>query len=301
MAGYFYELKLDGVRILAEKNGARVSLYYRSGRDATASYPEIVSAVAALSPDRFILDGEIIAFDDAGLPSFERLQRRIAPKRSVEAVAREEPVAFVAFDVLSVSSVSVLNVALEKRRELLDRIVPADGAVTRFPVADGDGTALFALCKERGMEGLVAKRAGSVYTPGERGTAWSKIKLTRAADFVVVAFRKGKIGKRSLQALCLASYADGHFRYRGDVGGGFDDAELSAFERTLTERAGAMGATDTRVAVTGLTQETNLVFVPPEIVVRIEYGNVTSDGSLRHPVFRGVRPDLVAADCELFE
>ncbi len=295
LPGHFYELKLDGVRILAEKDGDTTELFYRSGRRATDSYPEIARAVSALAPARLLLDGEIIAFDDRGIPSFERLQHRIAPKPG--NATNLEPVAFVAFDVLSVCGVSVMAVPLTKRRQLLERVVPESGLCTRFPVAIGDGNALLQMCKERGMEGLVAKSPTSTYAPGDRGPAWAKIKITRAADFVVVGFTKGEVGKRRLRALCLASWEDGQLRYRGDVGSGFDDAELSAFEGALKELAA--GAGDAKVA--GLDRDRNRVLVRPEIIVRVEYQSVLSEGVLRFPVFKGLRPDLAITDCALGE
>lgn len=294
--GWFYELKLDGVRILAEKNGSTTELYYRSGRRATDSYPEIARAVSALAPERLLLDGEIIAFDAQGIPSFEELQHRIAPQPG--KTANLTPVAFVAFDVLSVSGASVMRLPLVKRRELLELLVPESGLCTRFPVAIGDGTALLEMCRARGMEGLVAKNPASIYVPGDRSAAWAKIKITRAADFVVIGFTKGEVGKRRLRALCIASWEDGRLRYRGDVGSGFDDAELSAFEGALRELA---VGTDGAPAIVGLDRDRNRVLTRPEIIVRVEYQSVLSEGVLRFPVFKGLRPDLAIADCVLGE
>jgi len=292
--GHFYELKLDGVRILAEKKGNTTELYYRSARRATESYPEIARAVSALAPNDVVLDGEIIAFDERGIPSFEVLQHRIAPHSGRSAAAT--PVAFVAFDVLTICGVNVMRVPLAQRRALLEAVVPESGVVVRFPAAIGDGTTLFEMCKERGMEGLVAKSPSSVYVPGDRGTAWSKIKITRAGDFVVIGFTKGEVGKRRLRALCIASWEDGKLRYRGDVGSGFDDAELSAFEGTLKELVTSSGP-----EIVGIDRDRNRVLVRPEIIVRVEYQSVLTEGVLRFPVFKGLRPDLAIADCTLDE
>jgi bifunctional non-homologous end joining protein LigD len=300
LPGHFYELKLDGVRILAEKNASGTELFYRSGRRATDSYPEIAQAVTELGPKELLLDGEIIAFDESGIPSFERLQHRIAPRPGKLGAA--EPVAFVVFDVLSVGGVSVMRVPLVKRRELLEHVVPESGLCTRFPVAIGDGSALLAMCKERGMEGLVAKNPSSIYVPGDRGSAWAKIKITRAADFVVVGFTKGEVGKRRLRALCIASFEDGKLRYRGDVGSGFDDAELSAFEGALKALAIAPGSVpDAAAAIVGLDRDRNRVLCRPEVIVRVEYQSVLEEGVLRFPVFKGLRPDLAVEDCALGE
>lgn len=148
------------------------------------------------------------------------------------------------------------------------------------------------------MEGLVAKSPTSIYVPGDRGPAWAKIKITRAADFVVVGFTKGEVGKRRLRALCLASFEDGQLRYRGDVGSGFDDAELSAFEGALKELASHADAAE---SIAGMDRDRNRVLVRPEIIVRVEYQSVLSEGVLRFPVFKGRRPDLAVHDCALGE
>jgi bifunctional non-homologous end joining protein LigD len=301
--GFVYELKLDGVRILADKSSARagkkneVQLWYRSGRDASDSYPEIAEAVRALAPADLLIDGEVIAFDDEGLPSFQRLQTRImAQQRTGVRGAlppQRVPVAFVAFDIVAVSGVDVMRVPLAKRRALLERVVPESGVVSRFPQVKDDARALYALCEQRRLEGLVAKDPASFYFPGERSSAWSKIRVERAADFAVVGWAKGEAGRSGIKALTLASYEDGQFVGRGDVGTGFSDADLAAFKKRLEPLVVS------NVPAIKLTPGKERVFVKPEVVVRVRFLALSEDGSLRQPVFLGLRPDITAEECVL--
>jgi bifunctional non-homologous end joining protein LigD len=305
--GFLYELKLDGVRILAEKVHGRaatgpsrlssVELYYRSGRNTSAAYPEIAEAVAALPVKNAILDGEIIAFDESGLPSFQRLQSRIMGQRKSGAPrARERvQVAFVAFDVLSIEGVDVTHVPLVKRRALLDRIVPESGVVSRFPQVRDDATALYAMCKERGLEGLVAKDPNGLYAPGARSAAWAKIRIERSGDFVVVGYAKGDADRHGIKALTLASFEDGRYVGRGDVGSGLTDDDL----RTLKTRLDEMIVKEPPALK--LSPGKERVFVRPELVVRVRFLMISEDGSVRQPVFAGVRPDISPEDCSLGE
>ena len=297
--GMIYELKLDGVRILADKRGGDVTLYYRSGRDTTAAYPEVVEAVRALPFRDGLIDGEIIAFDDAGIPSFQRLQTRIMrehrPGRHGNAAATGPvQVVYVAFDVLALEGIDVMRAPLVVRRLLLEHVIPESGVVSRFPQVTSDARALFAMCKERGIEGLVAKEPNSLYFPGERTSAWAKIRIERSADFVVIGFAKGDSSRHGISALALASFEDGRFVGRGDVGSGFSDADLFAFAEVLSERV--IARSDVIV-----TAGKDRVFVHPEVVVRVRFLSVTDIGTLRFPVFAGVRPDVSPHDCSLDE
>jgi bifunctional non-homologous end joining protein LigD len=303
---FFYELKLDGVRILAEKREARPNgasgppcerLYYRSGKETTDAYPEVVDALRALPAKSVVLDGEIIAMDASGLPSFQRLQPRIMMHgAAAKAGARVEPVVFVAFDILAVEGVDVMSLPLTTRRALLEAVVPESGVVSRFPPVIGDGRALFEMCKARGMEGLVAKDPNASYVPGFRTSAWSKIRIERAGDFAVIGWSKGDVGGRSLRALSIASFEDGRFVYRGDVGAGMSGDDLRAFGDTL--RALPVRK---EPAAPGPSRDRERVFVEPRIVVRVRFLGVNEDGALRQPIFAGVRPDIAPEDCSLGE
>ncbi len=291
---YAFELKLDGVRILAEKDGDRVTLVYRKGRDATLAYPEVSEAMRAIPVDRVVLDGEIVAFDETGRPNFQRLGRRIhlaAPRDVAHARARV-PVVFVVFDALVVGDLSLLTVPLEERQALVESLVGAEGTIRRQPVME-DGEALLALCQAHGLEGVVAKKRGSTYTPGPARTRdWLKIKCERDAELVVVAWTGGDGTRQRLGALDVASYDAGVLRVRGRVGSGLDERTID----WLLPRLEALRV-DAPTAEGRYEPKKVRHHVRPEIVVSVRYLGWSEDGSLRFPVFRGVRDDVPPAEC----
>lgn len=295
-SGWTYELKLDGARILADKRGKRTALTYRKLRDATESYPEIADAVSKLAEERVVLDGEVVAFDEVGKPDFERLGQRITVgtggvRRAMMAV----PVVFIVFDILAIGDRDLRRLPIEARKAILECVVPADGpkdALVRLHPSFDDGASLFALCREHALEGVVAKRNGSIYRVGERSPDWVKIKCELEADFVVVGYTEGEGNRSHLGALLLASYDKGKLVARGRAGSGLDEHMIA----TLLPRLQA-------IEVKGLMAEGKFStprkqhFVKPEIVVSIRYMSFSSDGALKHPVFRGVRPDVDPEEC----
>jgi bifunctional non-homologous end joining protein LigD len=292
--GYVYELKLDGVRILAERRGHTARLVYRSARDAGPQYPEIVEAVLSLAADPLVLDGEIVALDAEGKPSFEMLQRRIAvdEPREVARARREVPVVFIAFDVLQVGERVTTGLPLVARRAILGQVLAGSALVTTLDGVEDDGSALFALCKERGMEGVVGKRLDSPYRAGERCSDWFKVKTERDADFVVVGYTQGEGSRKRLGALDLASYDDdGELVLRGRAGSGLSDRVidklLPILEKLAVPDAVARGDYENKIRV----------HVQPKIVVRVRYLGWSSDGRLRFPVFQGVRDDVLPESC----
>jgi len=273
-AGWVYELKLDGVRIVAERHGGEARLFYRTGRQATASFPEVVEGVRSLLADDVILDGEIITFDDVGMPSFQRLGRRIHATKAgdVRFLRDAVPVVFVVFDIVALGGYDLRSLSLLERKTLLERVLPGgNGVVRRLDYFEDDGTALLEFCEARGLEGVVAKRSASPYRPGpSRNKDWLKVKRLREDDFVVHGYTKGKAGRSRLGALELGTYVEGELVSRGRVGSGLSDSEI---ERLLP----------------ALRRGENLV-------VRVRYAGFTDDGHLRHPVFVGVRHDVAPAD-----
>jgi bifunctional non-homologous end joining protein LigD len=293
---YLYELKLDGVRILASRKGPDVALFYRTRRPATAAYPEVARALAAMVPDTFVLDGEIVAFDEAGKPSFQRLARRIHARRplDVQMAVRAVPVVYVVFDVLALGDRDLRGLPLIERQALLAELVRGSGAVRRLDVVANDAAPLLGFCRQFGLEGVVAKRRDSTYRAGVRSPAWVKIKCEREADFVVVGFTRGEGQRARLGALDLATYDDvGELVVRGKVGSGLDDRTLDALlaelEPLAREDCAAQGPPEP--APRGRT------FVEPEVVVGVRFAGWTHDGRLRAPVFRGVRTDVPPTQC----
>ncbi len=281
--GWLFEVKYDGMRILVEKNqSGEVELRSRSGRDATASFPEIAAAVGHLRLETFILDGEIAALDEAGRTSFERLQRRFA-KSNPEEVSRlriEQPAVMFAFDLLSALGHDLRTRSNQQRKEILERFVPRAGRVRYADHVEREGEALFAMACEHELEGIIAKRADARYESGRRSKSWLKIKVPRRAQLAIVGFSAGRGSRGALGSLLLAWMRNGEFRFAGSVGSGISAAlESELLPRLLAnarKRPACSGAP--RAAARATT------FVVPEFVCEVSYTEITSAGQLRHPV-----------------
>lgn len=294
--GWLFELKLDGVRIVADKRNERVALAYRKGRDATASYPEVRDAIARLAEARVVLDGEVVAFDAEGKPDFQRLGTRIqtSGERAAHA-ARRVPVVYVVFDVLVVGERDVTGLPIEDRKAVLELILAESskaGAHVRLHPALSDGVALFRFCREHRLEGVVAKRAGSPYRTDSRGADWIKVKCELEADFVVIGWTQGEGGRSTFGALDLGAYDGDRLVVCGSVGSGLGDEIIAALGARLRELEVAEP-----VATGTYPRKRGRHHVRPELVVSVRYAAITADGRLRHPVFRGLRPDISPEEC----
>lgn len=293
LPGWSYELKLDGVRILSEIKDKTARLWYRSGREATHIYPEIAEALS-FAPDGTVLDGEVIALDPQGAPSFGLLQRRMHLSRAqdVRRAKVEVPVVYVVFDMPRCAGVDFRSEPLSVRRKQMVEVVPDTGIVRTFEPHD-DGRGLFALCKERGFEGVIAKRLDSTYQAGVRSLDWLKIKAERSDEFVVIGYTRGESGARGLGALDLATYEDGKLVVRGKVGSGFDANTLALLHKKLKslEQPTCAATGDLGPAPGGR------VFVAPKLVVSVRFASWSHENRLRMPVFRGIREDVAPADC----
>ena len=291
----FYELKLDGVRLLADRRGEDVALVYRSQRVMTTTYPEVARAVRALPLPRLVLDGEVVAFDEAGRPSFQRLARRMHLTRphDVQHAASEVPVVYVVFDVLAVGDRDVRGLPLRARKQLLSRIAPRRGVIRWLDHLEGDGRPLYELCGQLGLEGLVGKRASSPYRPGpDRTDDWLKIKRDREADFIVSGWVEGKGARKTLGAVEVASYVDGKCVLRGRVGSGLEERTIRILRERLAPLEVDHPTAEGEPIGSGVRH-----FVRPEIVVNVSFGGFTEEGHLRHPVFHGIRDDVAPSAC----
>jgi len=294
--GWVYELKLDGVRLLARKEGRTAVLTNRRHRNETARYPEVARAIAALAPASVVLDGEIVAFDEQGRPSFQLLGRRmhLEGAREVQAAMADIPVLYVVFDLLAIGERDLRGLPLAQRKELLRRLLPAPGVMRVLDDIEGDGRQLLEFCRERHLEGVVAKRAGSPYRAGPRRTDdWVKMKCERDDEFVVVGWTVGERGRGRLGALDIATYRGEELVYRGKVGSGLDERQIDL----LLERMAPLVSERPTVGGKLTSAPRGRTFVRPELVVSVRYLGWTDEGSVRHPVYRGLREDKSARDC----
>ena len=292
-----YELKIDGVRIVADKHARAVALRYRNGRPASSSYPEIARAVAALAPERVVLDGEVVAFDGDGRPSFQRIAPRIHAEKplDVRSAMNEVGVSYLVFDLLALNDFDLRSLPLLARKTLLMKLVRGKGYVRALDHLEGDGRPLFELCRAQRLEGVVAKRAASPYRAGPRRTDdWVKLKAERDDEFVVIGFMRGKGNRAALGALCVGSYSGERLLYRGRVGSGLDAAALSSLEKALEARRVA----DFPAAGEPPEDAKGALWVRPELVVSVRFlGFTDGEARLRAPVYKGLRTDVAPADC----
>jgi bifunctional non-homologous end joining protein LigD len=296
--GWAWELKWDGIRALGLVQDGALRLWTRNGNEVTARYPELASLGAALDGHEAFLDGEIVAFDETGRPSFERLQRRmhVQDAREIQRLAVEVPVVYVGFDLLWLDGHDTTGLRYQDRRRLLTTLVP-DGPSWRVPGNElGDGHATIAVSKEFSLEGVVAKRVDSIYEPGRRSSAWLKVKNLMQQEFVIGGWAPGK-GARSTTfgALLLGYYDDsGALRYAGRVGTGFTDATLDQIQDALAplarEESPFADPLESRAA------ERDVHFVEPELIAAVRFTEWTSVGRIRHPAFLGLRDDKSPRD-----
>ncbi len=289
--GWVFEIKWDGVRVLAERVRGQVQLWSRGRVDVTARYPEVVAAIAALAGDDLALDGEIVALDQRGQSSFHRLARRMHLTRGVGAAAVALPVTYYVYDCLRLAGRDVRGLPLLARKALVRDLIPAHGTVRYADHVAGDGRAFFAAACKAGLEGVVAKRADARYRGGRR-PEWRKIKCHRRQEFVIGGYTDPKGSRSHLGALHLGVYDGDALVYVGRVGSGFDERAL----RALHDRLRSLAVP--RCPFTGGApprgQEHH--WVRPELVCEVRFGEWTPDGSLRHPVYLGLRSDKQAAE-----
>jgi bifunctional non-homologous end joining protein LigD len=293
--GWIFELKYDGYRILAarDEDGEGV-LRSRNGHDLTKIYPEIARVMTALPYQDLVLDGELVVLDEAGRPTFGRLQKRAQLKRrmDIERATVTLPASFFAFDLLGFEGFDLRSLPLVKRKELLRKIVPSEGAVRYADHVAEQGEAMYAGVKDMSLEGIMAKKADAPYRGG-RSAQWQKIKVDKTGDFVVCGYTAPQGGRNRFGALHLGVYENDQLVYTGRVGTGFSDAQLEEFGKILAKLRRKTPPCRGPVPRSG-----KHFWVKPELVVEVRYKTVTEDGHLRHPAFLRPRDDKGPRDCE---
>jgi bifunctional non-homologous end joining protein LigD len=287
-ADWMYEPKLDGYRVIAYVENDTVFLQSRRGIDLTALFPEVVAELKQQCVDSMILDGEIVALDQTGKPSFNALQNRAQNKnpRDLKNAQRESPVILLCFDLLHFAGLNLRNATwLERRRYLTQCLLPS--AHVQLVHAVEDGEQLYDVSLAAGFEGIVAKRKDSRYQPGKRVSAWIKYKSTHTAEFVVGGYTQGRGGRGELGALLLGYYKGGRLHYVGHSGSGFTD-------RTIGETLQRAASLKTKSSPFAQKPPLNApaTWLKPALVAEIEFDSWTPDGHLRSPVFRRLRDDI---------
>lgn len=287
--GWSYEIKWDGMRAVTACSPGGVRAHSSRLNDITPRFPELAPLADQFGVD-VVLDGELVAMGDDGLPSFSRLQGRMHLDRphDIASKAAETPVVYVVFDVLSIDGTETFPLPYDQRRQLLEQLLEAGPSWQLASTHRDDPRALLDAVVERGMEGLVAKRITSTYQPGARSPDWVKIKPRRRQELVVGGLLSGDGGRTGSVAAVLVGYHDDQgLRFAGRVGSGLTDDEgrrLLALTRPTAESP----FVDDVPGVRGRT----ITFVEPDIVAEVAFGEWTPDDNLRHPVYLGRRADV---------
>ncbi|TML64192.1 MAG: DNA ligase [Actinobacteria bacterium] len=284
-----FEVKWDGVRAIAYVDDGGATFESRNLLDLTPRYPELAGLAAALAGRRAVLDGEIVAFDDEGRPSFQQLQSRlnVGSPVAVRELAQRVPVCYVVFDVVWLDGDDLTKLTYEERRRRLEELA-LNGPAWQTPAYHpGDGEALLEATRERGLEGVMAKRLDSTYTPGRRSPAWVKVKNVRGQELVVGGWCPGE-GRREnrIGSLMLGHYDGDRLRYAGNVGTGFTEKELDRLATVLEPLRRSTSPFDPPPGI-----RKRCVFVEPEVVVEVAFNEWTRDGTLRQPSYKGQRID----------
>jgi bifunctional non-homologous end joining protein LigD len=285
-----YEVKWDGYRAIAIKDAAAVRLSSRNVKDLTREYPTVAAGVRALDHGSVMLDGEIVAIDEAGRPTFQALHHHT---KGVQIV-------YYAFDILHLDGRDLKNDPLELRREALARVV-AGSSLFLSDALPGTAAAIQQAVRRLGLEGVVAKRRSSVYVPGKRTEAWLKVKFNRRQEFIVGGF---KPNATSFDSLLVGYYDDRKLYFAGKVRAGFTPASRAdVFRRIAADQTPRCPFVNLPSSGTGhwgegITEEemTRLRWVKPRHVVEVSFVEWTRDGNLRHAEFAGVRDDKPARE-----
>lgn len=273
-----FEGKWDGYRLLVDADHGTLGLRARSGRDVTREFPQLQALAADLADHRVLLDGEVVALDNDGVPSFGEMQNR----------ARATRIEFWAFDILRLDGRWLLRAKYRDRRRLLETLAAAGGLIVP-ELLPGDGPEAMAHAREHRFEGVVAKKWDSTYQPGRRSSSWIKDKIWNTQEVVIGGWREGTGGRTSrIGALMLGIPAQGGLQFVGRVGTGFTDKELAKLKGLLEPQQTDRSPFTTRLS----TQDAKgVTFVEPTLVGEVRYSERTSDGRLRQPSWRGLRPD----------
>lgn len=290
-AGWTYEIKWDGVRAFAFATESGVRLAGRKGNDISAQYPELAAIRLLTGARTAILDGEIAVLDDKGRPSFERIQPRIMASgtHAIAKMAQSRPAVFFAFDLLYLDGWDLRGVPLAERKRWLRSVVTESPVLRISESFEDNGEELLAAARKQGLEGIVAKRAASFYE-STRSRDWIKVKAVSEQDLVLCGFTKGE--REYFGALLLGVFDEGHLRFAGNVGTGFDQKMIKHLHGLLLPLATKKSPFEEKVR---LPQP--VTWVRPELVARVKFLEWTNEGRLRAPVFVGLRDDVDPEDC----
>ncbi len=290
---WIYELKFDGIRLIAVKTDKKISLLSRNQNELGARFPEIVEAIKNLPAGECLIDGEVVALDEKGRSSFQLLQAR-------EMEGRKSPVYFYAFDLLQLDGTDLVELPLDARKNVLEKLCGDAGDPIRYSGAiGGDATRLLEEVKRRGLEGIIGKQRNSVYEPGRRSGAWIKLKCVNEQEFVIGGYTPPQGARKHFGAVLVGYYENKKLVFAGKVGTGFTAKSLATLHKEFRaeERADCpfvdLPSKQNGQWVQGITPSMmrKMHWVNPVFVCEIKFAEWTRDGKLRAPVFVSLRED----------
>jgi bifunctional non-homologous end joining protein LigD len=290
---WIYELKFDGIRLIAIKDVEKVSLLSRNQNDLSARFPEIVEAMENLDAQQCVIDGEVVALDEEGRSSFQLLQAR-------EMEGRKSPVYFYAFDCLQLDGRNLVSLSLELRKRILQNLCTgADGKIRYSGAIDGNADELLEEVQRCGLEGIIGKLRESVYEPGRRSGAWVKLKCVNEQEFVIGGYTPPQGARKHFGAILVGYYKNGDLVFAGKAGTGFTSKSLAALYKKFRaeERAECpfvdLPSKQNGQWVLGITPSMmkKIHWIEPKFVAEIKFAEWTREGKLRAPVFMGLRED----------
>lgn len=279
---WLFEVKWDGYRAIAEINEKENRLYSRNGLTYNKAYPKVFEALKSI-PINAIIDGEIVVLDEKGRPNFQKLQNYTNADKHV--------IQYYVFDCLEIDGKSITQLPLVNRKELLRELLPESDIIKYCDHVDGEGKVLFSEMQKTHYEGMIAKRKQSKYLIGKRSSDWLKIKNIQTMEAIVVGFTDPKGSRKNFGSLLLATHKKGKLIFIGGVGTGFTDQSLNDVYTKLKPIIRKSSPLDIPIKETA-----DMNWVDPVLVCNIAYAEITDDGSVRHPVFQGLRIDKTPKD-----
>jgi bifunctional non-homologous end joining protein LigD len=288
---WIFETKWDGFRSICFVKNSQARFVSRNQIEMTPQYPELAGVGKQIDAKEAILDGEIVALDQDGMPRFQLLQPRVGRKSGLEALSGKGKIVYYVFDLLYVDGYDLMKCPLVERKEVLQRILRPASFIKLSEHIEGEGEAFFKQIEKFHLEGMIAKRARSPYVP-KRSSDWLKVKTVQRSEVVIGGYTEPRGARAHFGALVVGLYHDQDLRYVAHVGGGFNQRTLASLYKLMqplkTKQSPFIDAPKTNEPVQWLK---------PKLVAEVKFSEWTAERRLRHPVFIGLREDKKAKDC----